>query len=171
MTFVYERHRRRPIQRVNALCRYPHETVPLSSRNLSTLASVTRALVPPGAAVPYGADDVDLVRKVTDEVEGYPRRAHRRIRLLLFAVEHFGLLDWPPRRFGSLEPEEQRDFLRRIGRHPRSPLRRLVVSYLKQMIYANYLSQPEVEAAVGYRYECARPRAGVEAAPEEQIHH
>jgi hypothetical protein len=135
------------------------------------LGAVTRALVPPGGAVPYGADDVDLVRRVTDEVEGYPRRAHRRIRLLLLAVEHFGLLGWPPRLFSSLEPKEQREYLRRMGRHPRSPLRRLVVSYLKQMVYANYLSQPEVEAAVGYRYECARPLEWLDALPEEQLHH
>lgn len=143
----------------------------LSKRNRRTLAAVTRALVPSGGVIPYSADDVDLVKKVTCEVEGYPRRARRRIRLLLFAVEHFGLLGWPPRLFSSLEPKAQERYLRGMARHPRSPLRRLVVSYLKQMIYANYLSQPEVESAVGYRYECARPRAGIDVTPEEQVHH
>jgi hypothetical protein len=70
-----------------------------------------------------------------------------------------------------MSPDDQTAALSSMGRHRRSPLRRLVLSYLKQMIYAAYLSQPEVEAAVGYRYECARPREGVDASPEEQIHH
>ena len=143
----------------------------LSRRNRATLADVTRILVPPGGSVPFGADDLELVRKVTDEVEGYPRRARRRIRLLLFGVEHYPLLSGRARRFTKLSPDAQHEFLASMGRHPRSQLRRLVVSYLKAMIYANYLSQPEVESAVGYRYECARPRAGIIASPAEQIHH
>jgi hypothetical protein len=135
------------------------------------LAAVTRALVPSGAGVPFGADDLDLVRKVTEEVEGYPRRAHRRIRWLLFAIEHFALLDGKPRRFSRLDPGRQLAYLAATGRHPRSPLRRLVVSYLKQMVYAAYLSQPEVEDAVGYRYECVRPLEGVDRPDREQLHH
>lgn len=143
----------------------------LSRRNRATLAAVTRTLVPQRSGIGIGADDIDLVRKVSEEVEGYPPRAHRRIRLLLFGAEHYPLISGRIRRFSRLGPKAQRKFLAAMGRHPRSPLRRLIVSYLKQLVYANYLSQPEVEAAVGYRYECARPRAGVSAAPEEQIHH
>lgn len=143
----------------------------LTRRNRATLAAVTRTLVPPGTAVGLGADDLDLVAKVTAEVEGYPRRAHRRIRLLLLAVEHYPLISGRLRRFSRLDGKAQKDFLGKMGRHPRSPLRRLVVSYLKALVYANFLSQAAVEAAVGYRYECARSRAGVEATPEEQIHH
>ena len=143
----------------------------LSRRNRRVLAAVARALVPSGAAIPFGADELDLVRKVTDEVEGYPYRARRRIRLLLFAIEHFPLLERRPRRFTDMTPAEQTEFLRATGRHPRSPLRRLVVSYLKAMVYAAYLSQREVEDAVGYRYECAKPRAGIDVGAEEQIHH
>jgi hypothetical protein len=145
--------------------------VALSKRNRAVLAAVTRTLVPGGSAIPYSADDLDLVRKVIAEVEGYPRRAHRRIKLLLFAIEHLPLVGGHAQRFSALTPDAQTEFLTRTGRHKRSPLRRLVVSYLKQMIYAAYLSQPEVETAVGYTYECARPRAGVDAQPEEQIHH
>jgi hypothetical protein len=143
--------------------------VSLSSRARGTLAAVTRTLVPPGGVLGYGADDVDLVRYVTDEVEGYPRRARRRIRLLLFAVEYLPLVSGRIRTFRHLGPKEQRRFLAATGRHPRSPLRRLIVSYLKQMVYAAYLSQAPVEEAVGYRYECARPREGVAA--EGQVHH
>lgn len=141
----------------------------LSKSARSTLAAVTRTLVPPGGAIPYGADDLDLIRHVTDEVEGYPYRARRRIKLLLFAIEYLPLADRHRKRFSSLDPKAQRKFLAATGRHPRSPLRRLVVSYLKQMIYAAYLSQPDVEEAVGYRYECARPRRDVTT--EGQIHH
>lgn len=143
----------------------------LSRRQRKTLAAVTRVLVPPGGSIGLGADDVDLVRKVTEEVEGYPHRAHRRIRLLLFAIEHLPLASGGLRRFSAMEPDAQTAFLAKAARHKRSPLRRLIVSYLKQMIYAAYLSQPEIENAVGYRYECAKPREGVVAEPREQIHH
>ena len=143
----------------------------LSRRNRATLDAVTHVLVPPGTAIGVSADDVDLVTRVTEEVEGYPPRAHRRIRLLLFGIEHYPFLSGRIRRFSHLGPNDQKTFLASMGRHKRSPLRRLIVSYLKQLVYANYLSQPEVEAAVGYRYECARTRAGVEAQPQEQIHH
>jgi hypothetical protein len=44
----------------------------------------------------------------------------------------------------------------------------LVKSYLKQLVYAAYVSQPAVEETVGYRYECARPREGVFG---ERAHH
>ncbi len=128
-------------------------------------------MVPPKTAIGFSADDLDLVRKVTDEVEGYPPRAHRRIRLLLFGTEHYPLLSGHVRRFSRLGPSDQKAFLAAMGRHKRSPLRRLVISYLKQLVYANYLSQPEVEEAVGYRYECTRPREGIDVQPEEQIHH
>jgi len=145
--------------------------VALRKRPRATLAAVVRTLVPSGGAIPQGADDLGLVDKVTAEVEGYPPRALRRTRLLLFAIEHFPLLDRKWRRFSSMDPDRQRAYLEATGRHPRSPLRRLVVSYLKQLVYANYLSQPEIEAAVGYRYECMRPRAGVDATAEDQVHH
>jgi len=129
-----------------------------------------RTLVPGGGAIPFDADDLALVEKVTDEIEGYPPRARRRMRLLLFAIEFFPLLDGRGL-FTSLDPKRQHEYLESAGRHKRSPLRRLVVSYLKQLVYANYLSQPQIEDAIGYRYECARPRDGVEARPEDQIHH
>jgi hypothetical protein len=145
--------------------------VALSRRNRETLEAVTRTLVPSGSAILQGAEELGLVETVRAEVEGYPRRAHRRIRLLLFGIEHYPLLSGRLRRFSRMSPDAQRRFLAWMGRHKRSPLRRLIVSYLKQLVYANYLSQPDVEAAVGYRYECAKPRADVNAAPEEQIHH
>lgn len=147
-------------------------TVALSRRERRTLAAVTRVLVPEGTAVGPSADDVGLVEKVTAEVEGYPPIARRRIRLLLLAIEFLPLVDGPRRRpFSALEPKQQRQVLSRTGRHRRSALRRLVVSYLKQLVYAAYIAQPEVEQAIGYTYACLRPRAGIEAGPQEQIHH
>jgi hypothetical protein len=47
-------------------------------------------------------------------------------------------------------------------------LRRMIVSFLKQLVYTSYLSVPEVEDAVGYRYECARPLDGVSG---DRVHH
>ena len=141
----------------------------LTDRNKATLEAVVRHLVPSGTALGAGADELDLVAKVGAEVDGYPPRAHRRIRLLLFGIEHYTVLSGHVRRFSRLDPEAQMAYLASMARHPRSPLRRLIVAYLKQLVYANFLSQPEIETAVGYHYECAKPRAGVQ--PGEQIHH
>lgn len=144
--------------------------VALSRRNRGTLAAVARVLIPSGGPVPPGADDLDLPRKIADDVDNYPRFGHRQIRLLLFAIEHYPLISGHVRRFSRLPPEKQATFLDTTAHHKRSALRRLVVSYLKQLCYGMYVSEPDVEAAVGYRYECARPMA-MRAAPEDQIHH
>jgi hypothetical protein len=89
--------------------------------------------------------------------------------LLLFGVEHYQLISGRVRRFSALSAEDQVAFLNELGHHKRSALRRLVVSYLKSIVFGAYVSQPEVEAVVGYRYECLKPLG--EAKPEEQIHH
>jgi hypothetical protein len=128
-------------------------------------------MVPPGGAVEAGADDLDLARKIADDVDTYPRFAHNQIRLLLFAIEHYPLIGGHRRRFSRLSADDQAAFLEKAGHQKRSALRRLVVSYLKQLVLGMYVSQPEVETAVGYRYECAKPLAGIEAEPREQIHH
>jgi hypothetical protein len=132
----------------------------LGRRAKGTLAAVARVLVPPGGAIPQGADELGLVRTLYEEVDSYPRRALRRTRLLLFATEYLPLVSGKARRFSKLSAEDATDVLERNGRHPRSPLRRLIVSYLKQLVYSNYISQAPVEEAVGYLYGCAKPRTG-----------
>ena len=132
----------------------------LSRRARKTLAAVTRTLVPADASIPADADELGLIDDLITEVNAYPRRALRRTRLLLFATEYLPLVSGHPRRFSALSPEKRLSVLERNGRHKRSPLRRLIVSYLKQLVYSAYVSHPVVEDAVGYRYECARPRAG-----------
>jgi len=133
----------------------------LSRRAKGTLAAAARTLVPGGGTIPASADDLGLVEALYDEVDGYPRRALRRTRLLLFATEYLPLVSGQKRRFTQLPPESRQEVLERNGRHKRSPLRRLIVSYLKQLVYSAYISQPAIEDAVGYRYECAKPREGI----------
>lgn len=140
----------------------------LGRRRRRTLAAVARVLVPAGGSVPQGADDLGLVEALYTEVDGYPRRALRRTRLLLFATEYLPLASGRMRRFSRLAPEEQTAVLERNGRHRRSPLRRLIVSYLKQLVYSNYISQPAIEDTVGYRYECVKPRDGMTG---DRTHH
>jgi hypothetical protein len=126
-------------------------------------------MVPPGGAVEAGADELDLPRKIAEDVDRYPRFAHNQVRLLLFGVEHYPLIGGHVRRFSRLAPDNQAAFLNELAHHKRSALRRLVVSYLKSIVFGAYVSQPEVEAAVGYRYECIKPLT--DGRPEEQIHH
>jgi hypothetical protein len=143
--------------------------VALSRRNRRTLAAVARAMVPAGGAVAAGADDLDLPRKAADDIDTYPRFAHNQVRLLLFAVEHYPLVSGYRRRFTALPADQQPAFLTKLGHHERSALRRLVYSYLKSIVFGAFVSHPDVEKVIGYRYECVRPLA--EASPEEQIHH
>ena len=141
----------------------------LSRRNRRTLAAVARAMVPSGGAVKGGADELELPRKIADDVDTYPRFAHNQVRLLLFAVEHYPLVSGHARRFSALSPDKQVAVLNELGHHERSALRRLVVSYLKSIVFGSFVSQPETEAAIGYRYECLKPLG--DARPEEQLHH
>ena len=126
-------------------------------------------MVPAGGVVEPGADELDLPRKITEEIDTYPRFAHNQVRLLLFAVEHYPLLSGQRRRFSGLPPEKQFEFLNEMAHHKRSALRRLVVSYLKSIVFGAFVSQPETEAVVGYRYGCLKQLA--DASSEEQIHH
>jgi hypothetical protein len=141
----------------------------LSRRNRRTLAAVSRAMVPPGGAAEAGADELDLPRKIAEDINTYPRFAHNQVRLLLFAVEHYPLISGYRRRFCRLSAAEQPGFLTKLGHNERSALRRLVYSYLKSIVFGAYVSHPDVEKAIGYRYECVRPLA--RAFPEDQIHH
>jgi hypothetical protein len=141
----------------------------LSSRNRRTLEAVARTMVPPGGVVEAGADELDLPQKIAGEVDTYPRFAHNQVRLLLFAIEHYPLISGLRRRFSRLSPEEQAVFLEKTAHHKRSALRRLVVSYLKSIVFGAFISHPETEAVIGYRYECLKPLAGSIA--EEQVHH
>jgi len=102
---------------------------------------VTKVLVP--------GDDA-LIAEVVALLESYPPRAQRRFRWLFFATEWFPLISGYRRRFRGLRPEQQQAFLEGCT----TPLKRLVVSFLKQLVYSTYISQPSAEAIVGYTGEC-----------------
>ncbi len=120
----------------------------VTKRNKRTAEAVTKILVP------EDWEHLDLPRKVVGELEGYPPRAQRRFRWLFFATEWFPLLSGYRHRFSRLAPEQQFSFLDAAVRHPKSPLRRLVVSFLKQLVYGTYVGEPDVEATVGYTHAC-----------------
>lgn len=140
----------------------------LSRRERRTLEAAARTLVPSGGSIPHSADDLGLTAALTAEIDGYPRRARRRTKLLLFAVEHLPLVSGHRRRFSRLSEDDRLAVLEANGRHRRSPVRRLIVSLLKQVVYSSYISQPAVEDAVGYRYECVLP---LEGPTDERTHH
>jgi len=102
---------------------------------------VTKVLVP---------GDEPLTLEVIAMLESYPPRAQRRFRWLFFATEWFPLISGYRRRFRGLRPEQQHAFLDGCN----TPLRRLVVSFLKQLVYSTYISQPYAEQTVGYTGEC-----------------
>lgn len=142
----------------------------LTSRNRGTLEAAARIFVPPGGAIEPGADDVDLADRILDEVAGYPKRVRRQIRLFLTAFELLPFVSGHRRRFSRLAAADQAAFLEANYRHPWA-IRRQITTLMKQLCLTAYLQIPEVEEAVGYRYECQRPREGVEAHPGEQVHH
>jgi hypothetical protein len=117
--------------------------VGLTTRNRKTVAAVTRVLVP---------DEPAMVDEVWTELTSYPPRAQRRFRWLFFATEYFPLLSGFRRRFRGLTPEQQAKFLEGC----KTPLKRLVVQFLKQQVYSTYISQPSAEAIVGYDGGCLR---------------
>jgi hypothetical protein len=127
-----------------ATATYTLAAVGISKRNARTAQAVTKILVPDEW------ERLDLPRKVVLELESYPPRAQRRFRWLFFATEWFPLLSGYRRRFSRLRPDQQLAFLERAVRHPRSPLRRLVISFLKQLVYGTYIAEPSVEATIGY---------------------
>jgi hypothetical protein len=143
--------------------------VALTARNRRTLAAAARAMIPPGGAVEAGADELGLPAKIAADVDSFPRVPHNLVRLLLFAVEHYPLVSGRRRRFTALAPDDQVEFLNELGHHERSALRRLSYSYLKSIVFGAFVSHPDVEKVIGYRYECLRPLA--EGPPEEQVHH
>lgn len=141
----------------------------LTARNRRTLADVARAMVPPGGAVAAGADDLGLPARIAGDIDSYPRIPHNLVRLLLFAVEYYPLISGRRRRFTGLAAGDQATFLSDLGHSERSALRRLVYSNLKSIVFGAFVSHPDVEKVIGYRYECLRALA--EATPEEQLHH
>lgn len=145
---------------------YPWE-VKLSRRNRATLEAVARILIPPGGAIPPGADELGVARRVADDIDSWSPRVRRQLRGFLTAFEYLPVVSNERRPFTRLAPDRQRAFLEATYRHKHAP-RRLMVTALKQLCYMAYLSFPEVEDAVGYRYECVRPRA---EASGEQVHH
>ena len=126
-------------------------------------------MIPQGGAVEAGAHELGLPGRVADEIDTYPRVPHNLVRLLLFAVDYYPLISGRTRRFAALSPDDQLAFLDELGHHTRSALRRLVYSTLKSLVFGAFVSHPDVEQVIGYRYECMRPLA--EASPEEQVHH
>ncbi len=94
--------------------------------------------------------DDALVGEVIALLDSYPPRAQRRLRWLFFATEYLPLVSGYRRRFRGLRPEQQIAFLDGC----KTPLKRLVVQYLKQQVYSTYISQPSTEAIVGYTGRC-----------------
>lgn len=139
----------------------------LTRRNRRTLAAAARVMVPPGGAVAAGADELGLAATIAGEVDAFPRVPRNLVRLLLFAVEHYPLISGRRRRFTALATHDQAAFLDGLTR--KGALRRLVYSNLKSIVFGAFVSHPDVEKVIGYRYECLRPLDA--AAPREQIHH
>lgn len=142
----------------------------LTPRNRETLEAAARIFVPPGGAIEPGADDLRLADRICDEVADYPRRVRRQVRLFLTVFEVLPFLSGLRRTFVGLDPDRQAAFLEANYRHPWA-IRRQITTLMKQLCLTTYLQVPEVEAAVGYRYECERSREDVDADPIEQVHH
>lgn len=139
----------------------------LSRHERATLDAAARVLVPRGSPG-GGADELAIGPRAADDIDAWPLRPRLKFRLVLLAVRLLPLALGHRRTFTALDDAGREAVLVAGNRH-RWALVRLVISYLKQHVLSVYLQEPSVEAAVGYRYECARPREGIDT--KGQVHH
>ncbi len=93
---------------------------------------------------------IDAVGRIEPLLAAMPARAVAQIRLGL------RLFEWMPFpwRFSRASLESRQDFLARIEESGSAPARDLLL-FLKVLCGFGYASEPRVQAAVGYRAECA----------------
>lgn len=127
----------------------------LSRHDRETLRAVARILIPSGGQVQPGADDLGIADQIADSIDTWSPGVRREVRWMLRAMDRLPMLR-TGRPFRKLSAERQRTILEANYRSPRL-WRRFMVSSIKQLCYATYVSHPQVEAVIGYGRDCARP--------------
>ena len=126
----------------------------LTEREKETLAALAEAMLPSGYALP-GAAIARVAETFDGRAAGLDRSVLSGIKLLLRVWELAPLASRHRKTFTKLDPEQQRHWTNACYRSKRA-WRRLQVSALKQLIFLEWASSPEVEEALGYDYRCRR---------------
>jgi choline dehydrogenase-like flavoprotein len=103
----------------------------------------------PGAATARAAEAID------GRIESWDRGVVAGVKWLLRSWELSPLASRYRRTFTKLDPAQQREWTD-ASYHSKRGWRRLQVTALKQLIFMEWASSPEVEDALGYDYRCRR---------------
>ncbi len=111
-------------------------------------------LLPEGHGLP-GADSAGVAASLDARAVSWDAHVLTNVRWLLRVWELSPLLSRHRRLFSSLTPDRQQEWTER-SYHSRAAWRRLQVTALKQLIFLEWASSPEVEDALVYDYRCRR---------------
>lgn len=125
----------------------------LSRAEVATIAAAAEATFPPGGAIPSSALEAGVLSYTDRLLAASHPRARRRMRMLLFLVEHATIFFPAPgwdgrRRFSSLSREQQVAVLDAWARS-RWWARRLVFGSLRALLTMGYFSHPPVLRQLG----------------------
>ncbi len=118
------------------------------------LAALGEAMLPEGHGLP-GHELTDLARRIDERTATWEPQTRTRVRWLLRAWDLSPLLSRHLKRFTSLDHKERARWVAR-GYRSRWALRRNHVVALKQLLYFEWASTPEIEEALGYDYRCRK---------------
>ncbi|MCO4743870.1 MAG: hypothetical protein KC912_03715 [Proteobacteria bacterium] len=122
----------------------------LSAQGYRTIAAVARTHLPPGGAVPSGADDAGLARAFDGWLADEPPEVIRDLSMALHLVE-FGpmLFDGQAATFSNLAPDAQLKHWEG-WLYAENDTRRQVAVAFKKFLALVFFDRPEVWAAIGY---------------------
>ena len=125
-----------------------------SERELRTLAALARVLLPEGHGLP-GAETARVAERLEDRARSWEPVVRARIRWFVRAWDLSPLASAHRKRFSRLSEADQVRWVERCYRS-RATWRRLQIAALKQLVFLQWASTPEVEDALGYDYSCRK---------------
>lgn len=126
----------------------------LSSAHVESLRALSDILIPHGGTLEASGPEAGVPQRIAAWIEGSSPAARRTFRLLVSAW-NLGPLAAPGflKPFHRLDREHQEKWVE-ASHHSKRIDRRLPLTYLKQMVFLAYASNPEIEEAIGFDYTC-----------------
>lgn len=119
-----------------------------------TLTALAPILIPGGYGLP-SALETEVADRLSERMASWTPSMATRVRTLILTFEYGPLLSKHRRRFSSLDPDTQRNWVQAIYRS-RVGWKRLQIAALKQLVFLEWASSPAAEDAFGYDYTCRR---------------
>lgn len=119
-----------------------------------TLRALVPILIPGGYGLPSGVEG-RVADRLCERMSAWTPAMASRIRLLIVAFELGPVFSRHVRPFSSLTEADRRAWVETFYRS-RLAMRRLQLAALKQLVFIEWASTPEAEAALGYDYTCRR---------------